>query len=140
MIERLNLYLNIPALDLSVEMTSHSAVRGESYSRKRSSTISSTSLFKNVPAPPLQLGHQTTMSTWVSDSLAVPVVLNHECWPGVSEGDMIQVTTQANAERPGFLFIVRDDTGLPRQTQQQVHSSNYTLQPISDMFREFRSR
>lgn len=111
-------------------MTSHSAVRGESnppYSRKRSSTVSSTSMFKNITTVPLQIGDQTTMSTWVSDNLSVPVVLNHDCWPGVAAGDMIKVTTQANTEYPGFLFIVRDDAGLTRQTQQQVHFFEYIL-------------
>ncbi|KAF8582674.1 hypothetical protein K439DRAFT_1413077 [Ramaria rubella] len=105
-------------------MASHNAARGDSnppYSRKRSSTVSSTSVFKNnVSSQPLQVGDTTTLSTWVSDTPAVPVALNHECWPGVAEGDMIEVTTQTQGDRPGFLFIVRNDAGLTRQTQQQI--------------------
>lgn len=104
-------------------MASHNVTRGESnppYSRKRSSTVSSTSIFKTVPHQPLQVGDSTTLSTWVSDTPAVPVVLNHDYWPGVAEGDMIQVTTQTQGERPGFLFIVQNDAGLAKQTQQQV--------------------
>ena len=76
-------------------------------------------MFKNVPHQPLQVGDTTALSTWVSDAPAVPVVLNHDYWPGVNEGDMIEVTTLAQGERPGFLFIVPNDAGLAKQTQQQ---------------------
>jgi hypothetical protein len=77
-------------------------------------------MFKNVPHQPLQIGDTTTLSTWVSDNPALPVVLNHDYWPGVAEGDMIEVTTQTQGERPGFLFIVQNDAGVAKQTQQQV--------------------
>lgn len=76
-------------------------------------------MFKNVPHQPLQVGDTTILSTWVSDTSAVPVVLNHDYWPGVAEGDMIEVMTLAQGDRPGFLFIVPNDTGQAKQTQQQ---------------------
>jgi hypothetical protein len=113
----------IVAITHPLRMTSHNVMRGESnppYSRKRSSTVSSTSMFKNVPHQPLQIGDTITLSIWVLDTPAVPVVLNHDYWPGVAEGDMVQVTTQAQGECPGFLFIVPNDAGMAKQTQQQV--------------------
>ena len=77
-------------------------------------------MFKNLPHQPLQIGDSTTLSTWVFDNPAVPVLLNFDYWPGVAEGDMLQVTTQTQGDRPGFLFIVQNDAGLAKQTQQQV--------------------
>jgi hypothetical protein len=77
-------------------------------------------VFKNVPAQPLQVGESTTLSIWVFDAPAAPVVLNPECWPGVAEGDMIEITTQAQNEHPGFLFIFQNDASATRQMQQQV--------------------
>ena len=77
-------------------------------------------MFKNLPHQPLQIGDSTTLSTWVFDNPAVPVLLNYDYWPGVAEGDMLQVTTQTQGDRPGFLFIVQNDAGLAKQTQQQV--------------------
>ena len=114
-------------------MASHNVIRGEShppYSRKRSSTVSSTSVFKNFPHQPLQVGDTTSLSTWVSDALAVPVVLNHDYWPGVAEGDMIEVTTLAQGDRPGFLFIVPNDAGLAKQTQQQQVFTLFMSPPL----------
>jgi len=111
-------------------MSIHNAGRGDSnppFSRKRSSTVSSLSIFKsNGQVQKLKPGDSTNLSIWVSDSPAVPVVLNHECWPGVSEGDMIEVTSAAQSIHPGFLFIVPSDTssntGSSRQAQQQVRN------------------
>lgn len=78
-------------------------------------------MFKpTIPAPPLRIGDSTTLSIWVLDSPPTPVALNHECWPGVIEGDMLEVTTQTQTEHPGFLFIVQSDAGSSRQIQQQV--------------------
>ncbi|KAF8504057.1 hypothetical protein BU17DRAFT_78315 [Hysterangium stoloniferum] len=112
-------------------MSAHNIGRADSnppFSRKRSSTLSS--VFKNVPAQPLQVGECITLSIWVSDAPTAPVVLNHDCWPGVAEGDMIEVTTQAQNEHPGFLFIVQNDASATRQMQQQITISK----KIADAF------
>lgn len=99
--------------------------RGESnppFGRKRSSTVSSNSIFKS-PALPLRVGDTTTLSVWVSDAPILPVILNHDCWAGVAEGDMIEVTTPFQSDRPGFLFTVQSDAGIAKQSQQQVSFS-----------------
>ncbi|GJJ12397.1 hypothetical protein Clacol_006639 [Clathrus columnatus] len=120
-------------------MTGHN-VRGESnpppFGRKRSSTVSSTSIFKApTPASPLRVGDTTTLSIWVSDAPVLPVILNHDCWPGVLEGDVIEVIIPSQSDRPGFLFTVQTETGVAKQSQQQANLKKITIsRQIADSF------
>jgi DEP domain-containing protein 5 len=84
------------------------------YGRKRSNTV--TSVLKSVavsaavpgassssaagggipaiPALPLRTGDNKTLTTWVHDPRDSPaVLLNHAWWPGVQEGDLLQLCT-----------------------------------------------
>lgn len=72
--------------------------------RKRASTVSA----------PLDLGQTHTTKIWTHDHAfhASDVVINLSSWPGLSKGDVIQVTRNGIEVAPGasFMFLVNDDT------------------------------
>ncbi|KIJ44371.1 hypothetical protein M422DRAFT_252378, partial [Sphaerobolus stellatus SS14] len=120
-------------------MSAHNAGRGESippFNRKRSSTVSSLSMFKSpLPPQPLREGDSIALNIWVeSSSGAAPVVLNHDCWPGVAEGDMIEVTSPGQKEHPGFLFIVQSDTSSNTTSSRQVQQQITIAKTVADAF------
>lgn len=73
---------------------------------------------------PLQSGDSIVLITWVHDTKEHQggVVLNHHWWPGIAEGDLVQLAAN-NVENPlSFLFIVPRDDGA-RKHQLQVFRS-----------------
>ena len=110
--------------------TSRSESQAPQYGRKRSNTVQS--IYKNtqIPALPLKLGDTKTLTTWVHDPKDSPsIILNQSWWPGVAEGDMLQLTAQplANAS-PGMLFIVPKDEAQKHQLQVSPSPSRFALQ------------
>jgi DEP domain-containing protein 5 len=94
--------------------------------RKRSNTVQSH--FKHVTAtpivpislaPPLKRGDWRVLNTWVHDNKdSLNVVLNQSYWPGVSEGDIIQISQHPSGDTTsGLLFIVPKDEAVKHQLQ-----------------------
>lgn len=81
------------------------------HTRKRSATLSN--LLK--PSTPLRDGSTKTLILWVNDNITDRVVLNHESWPGVAVGHVIQVQSSTSAARgdemSNFCFVVGADEG-----------------------------
>ena len=81
------------------------------HSRKRSATLSSLV----TPPTPLREGSSKTLTLWISDQNPDRVVLNHESWPGVCKGDVIEVQSKASAVKKEdmsvFRFVVGKDEG-----------------------------
>lgn len=90
--------------------------RESQYSRRRSNTVQS--VFK-VASTPLKHGESTVLTAWVHDPKDSPhVLLNHGAWPGVCEGDLLQLSQAEKEEQPGFLFVVpKEETGNKPQLQ-----------------------
>ncbi|KAL4252374.1 Vacuolar membrane-associated protein IML1 [Abortiporus biennis] len=92
------------------------------YGRKRSNTAQS--IYKTPqlpPAPPLQVGDSRTLTTWVDpkDSKEFQnVILNQSLWPGVAEGDLIQLRSSNSDKSAGVLFVVPKDEGIPKHQLQ----------------------
>ncbi|KAI0686452.1 hypothetical protein BC835DRAFT_1420375 [Cytidiella melzeri] len=93
--------------------------------RKRSNTVQSH--YKHAPpvtalAPPLKQGDFKLLITWVHDMKDSPsVVLNQSHWPGVSEGDIIQISAHVpGVITSGLLFIVPKDEVVKHQLQISV--------------------
>ena len=94
--------------------------------RKRSNTVQShfnLKLAAPVPpvqaAPPLQQGDSKILTTWVHDIKDSPnVVFNQLYWPGVAEGDIIQIAIHPPGDiTSGLLFIVPKDETVKHQLQ-----------------------
>lgn len=98
------------------------------YGRKRSNTIQS--VLKSttssvsipvVPAIPLRTGDSKILTIWVHDPKDSPsVVLNHVWWPGVQEGDLLQLRAQPPEQGSGHkaLFQVpKPDEAIKHQLQ-----------------------
>ena len=70
-------------------------------------------------APPLKQGDCKVLTTWVHDSKDSPnVVLNQSYWPGVTEGDIIQISPYPSGDiTSGLLFIVPKDEVVKHQLQ-----------------------
>ncbi|KII88192.1 hypothetical protein PLICRDRAFT_41333 [Plicaturopsis crispa FD-325 SS-3] len=99
------------------------------YGRRRSNTAQS--ILRNPPVPPLQIGDVKGFNSWVHDAKDPPtVIFNQSWWPGVAEGDMLQITG-GNSEdtSSGFLFVVPKDEGCPKP-QLQISIAK----PIADAF------
>lgn len=101
-----------------------SLVRGESippFGRARSSTVSS--IQHRITPPPLNVGDSVTLQAWIHSDTSHNVSLNPNVWPGVADGDLIQVVhisePNKGPEAPSFLFFARleDDS---RQARLQV--------------------
>ncbi|KAJ3558430.1 hypothetical protein NM688_g932 [Phlebia brevispora] len=109
---------------------SRSESQAPQYGRKRSNTVQS--LYKNAPLPalPLKLGDSKSLTTWVHDSKdSASVILNHAWWPGVAEGDMLQLTPHAStSSSSGVLFTVGKDEAPKHQLQISIP------RPIADKF------
>lgn len=84
------------------------------HSRKRSTTLSSLI----TPPTPLREGQSKRLILWISDANPDRVLLNHEAWPGVAVGDVIQVQSVASKQRKEdanmsvFCFVVAKDDGV----------------------------
>ncbi|KAG8906511.1 vacuolar membrane-associated protein iml1 [Tulasnella sp. 403] len=86
--------------------------------------------FNPVTAPPGIVGPSPgegqckTLTLWISDQNPDRVVLNHESWPGVASGDIIQVQSAVSAARKEamstFCFIVGKDEGAKYGSLQQI--------------------
>lgn len=94
--------------------------------RKRSNTVQSHFNLKHAApvqpaplAPPLKRGDFKALTTWVHDVKDSPnVVLNQSYWPGVAEGDIIQISTPTPGDiTSGLLFIVPKDEAVKHQLQ-----------------------
>ncbi|KAF9818951.1 hypothetical protein IEO21_02365 [Rhodonia placenta] len=93
------------------------------FGRRRSNTVQS--IHKNPPlsATPLKVGDSKTFTTWVHEPKeSNNVILNPDHWPGVTEGDVLRLSSGCEASS-GFLFIVQRDEGLKRQLQVSVPQS-----------------
>lgn len=94
-------------------------------SRRRSNTAQS--VFKNSSqsTAPLQIGDTKILTTWVHDPKESPAItLNQSFWPGLIEGDLLQLSVNNAESASGFLFIVPKDEGVAKQQLQVPHSSN----------------
>ena len=109
------------------------------YGRKRSNTVTSvfkpntsTSATPVVPAIPLRTGDSKALTTWVHDTKDSPsVILNQTWWPGLQEGDLLQLCAQPPEHGSGHrvLFLVpKPDESIKHQLQ--VHSA-FQLEPAS---------
>lgn len=78
------------------------SMAAQSATRKRAGTVSA----HPPPTSALKAGSLKTVTLWVQESgLPVDVVLNPDCWPGVTNGDLILVTNaNRHAETSGYLF------------------------------------
>ncbi|KAG9009263.1 vacuolar membrane-associated protein iml1 [Tulasnella sp. JGI-2019a] len=89
--------------------------------RKRSATVQS---FLIPSTPKLTEGQTKSLTLWVNDNITDRVVLNHESWPGVSVGDVIQVQSSVSAARgedtSNFCFVVGPDEGHRHGALQQI--------------------
>ena len=97
---------------------SRSESQTSQYGRKRSNTVQS-SYKAPLPSLPLKLVENKNFTTWVHDPKDSPsVILNHAYWPGVAEGDMLQLTANASSSgSSGVLFIVSKDEAQKHQLQ-----------------------
>ena len=96
------------------------------HGRRRSNTIQSTL----KPVTPASFGASEPFNLWVHEPSNGPdVVFNHDVWPAVAKGDMIQVSSDdmdlegGDGLNPqGFLFIVPANEGHkgPSTSQLQV--------------------
>lgn len=92
------------------------------HSRKRSTTLSSLI----TPPTPLREGQSKRLILWISDANPDRVLLNHEAWPGVAVGDVIQVQSVASKQRKEdanmsvFCFVVAKDDGVAGKHGQQI--------------------
>ena len=70
-----------------------------------------------TPQPKLKLGDSKILSAWVHDTMESNVLLNHAWWPGVSEGDLIQITPNNPESKDTFLFVVsnEDSSAIPQR-------------------------
>ncbi|TCD67635.1 vacuolar membrane-associated protein iml1 [Steccherinum ochraceum] len=87
--------------------------------RRRSNTAQS--LFKNPPqsATPLLVGDFKVLTTWVHDPKeSTAITLNQSFWPGLTEGDLLQLSAPNAEQSSGFLFIVPRDEGVAKQQLQ----------------------
>ena len=98
---------------------SRSESQAPQYGRKRSNTVQSIYKSTAIPALPLKLGDSKQLTTWVHDPKDSPtVILNQTWWPGVAEGDMLQLTAHASASSSsGMLFIVPKEEAQKHQLQ-----------------------
>lgn len=102
-------------------MSSARAESQHAYRRRRSNTMQSQG--PRSPVTPAGIGASKTLTIWVHDPSNNPdVMFNHDVWPGISEGDMIEVSSDDPEESlspaKGFLFIVpKDEGGRPPQLQ-----------------------
>lgn len=94
------------------------------YGRKRSNTVQSVlksavpaSTIPAVPAIPLRTGDTKVLTIWVHDPKDSPsVILNHTWWPGVQEGDLLQLSDHGSG--PKVLFQVpKPDESVKHQLQ-----------------------
>lgn len=96
---------------------------GMAHSRKRSGTLQS---LLTPSTPKLSDGQTKALTLWVNDNITDRVVLNHESWPGVSVGDVIQVQSSTSAARgedlSNFCFVVGQDEGHRHGALQVSHS------------------
>ena len=102
--------------------------RESQYGRRRSDTVQS--VFKLVTAP-LKHGESTVLTAWVHDPKDSPhVLLNHGAWPGVCEGDLLQLNQGESDEQSGFLFVVpKEETGNKPQLQVRTLATREVFIP-----------
>jgi len=118
-------------------MSSSSRAQSQSsrYSRKRSNTAQSAYKYNAsatplllTAAPSVKVGESKTLAAWVHDQEKSPtVILNHNWWPGINEGDLLRVTLGSSDS--GFLFFVtrEDYSSVKPQLQVRVF-----LSPVID--------
>ncbi|RDB22222.1 Vacuolar membrane-associated protein IML1 [Hypsizygus marmoreus] len=100
------------------------------YSRRRSNTAQS--ILRPTPAVPLKYGDSKVFNSWVHDiKESTNVIFNQSWWPGVAEGDLLQVKGSIS-EDPGavFLFAVPKDDGCAKP-QLQISIPK----PVAEAFR-----
>jgi hypothetical protein len=85
--------------------TSRSESQHAPFNRRRSNTAQSVLRpLPAQPAPPLKYGDFKVLNSWVHDTKDIPVLFNQLWWPGVAEGDMLQVKG-CTSEDPNFAFL-----------------------------------
>ena len=142
-----------PHLQLLNARRSMSSSRAESqqppYGRKRSNTAQS---INRPPPTPCRVGDQITLTLWVHEpaTSSVEIIFDPAYWPGINEGDLIEVKSIASSEdelsevssSPGFLFTVRRDESLLRPGLQvricivSMRISFTELSPILSFLRQ----
>lgn len=95
------------------------------HSRKRSGTLASLI----APPTPLREGQTKRLKLWISDENPDRVLLNHDTWPGVANGDVIRVESaipKTIEGMPGshFCFVVGKDEGAKYAQQVRKLGSN----------------
>jgi len=89
--------------------TSRAESQHSHVNRRRSNTAQSILRpLPTQPAVPLKVGDFKVLNSWVHDAKeCTPVILNQLWWPGVAEGDLLQVKG-CSSEDPNlaFLFVV----------------------------------
>jgi len=95
-----------------------SSTRESVYTRRRSNTA--TSLRGPALAATVQFGDSITLVAWVhTDGNPSTVLLNFAAWPGIGEGDLVELTCRGRkaSDDVSFVFTVKDveDARRPRQ-------------------------
>ena len=112
------------------------------YGRKRSNTVQS--ILKSttssvsipiVPAIPIRTGDSKVLTLWVHDSKDSPsVVLNHFWWPGVQEGDLLQLCAQSPEQGSGHKALFQ----VPKHDETVKHQLQVHHMSISKYAREHK--
>jgi hypothetical protein len=85
--------------------------------RKRASTVS----------VPLAFGQHHTTAIWLHDPAfhAGDVIINTGMWPGISKGDLIQVTPAGVKVEVGRSFLFLVDDGSVNNAKTQVYCTPF---------------
>lgn len=89
------------------------------FGRRRSNTTQS--ILRQVPPTinPLKVGESKVLNLWVHDTKDSPSILfNHSWWPGVTEGDLLRVTSVSAGVDSSFLFVVPKEDGSAKPQLQ----------------------
>src|ERR1700761_1153959 len=114
-----------------------SGTRESVYTRRRSNTATSL----RAPAT-VQFGDSVTLVAWVhTDGNPSTVLLNFAAWPGIGEGDLVELTSRGRkaSDDANFVFTVKDIEDARRPRQQVSPSGSFgRMQLINLMLPRFR--
>jgi len=110
------------------------------YGRKRSNTQSSIhgSLSQvRVPVPPpqpLEIGDSCTLTAWIHPEDDRTVRLNPDAWPGIKEGDLVEVTAASDSSASNELSFVFPANGFDETRKSpRLQVSNSSIKLVSKL-------